>query len=177
MLGGCAVALQDWKRREVRAFSLFSGSARRKYHVSAEFKHARREISIRRIMKVDASVLLHSWSLAAAAATGRMIGARSATGTARAALFRPESDGPTYTDRGEVQPSFDNIHNPLPPGLGRPNDCLFADNHMVHAVPCFLTSAPCHYVDYCYCFTGHTRNTTALRHSSLPRVRPERTRL
>jgi hypothetical protein len=142
MLGGCAVSLQDCKRGEVRTFSHLSGPVRREYHVSAEFRHARRERSMRRIMEVDASVLLHSRSLAAAA-TGRMIDVRSAKAPARAALFRPESDGPTYTDLGEVQPSFDNIHNPLPPGSGRPNDCLFADNHMVHAVPCFLTTVNC----------------------------------
>jgi hypothetical protein len=103
VLGGFAVALQDCKRGEVHCFSHTAEPARREYHVSAEIKHARRERSIRRIMEVDASVLLHSWSLAAAATTGRMIDVRSTKATARAALFRPDPASSTYTDLDAVQ--------------------------------------------------------------------------
>jgi cytochrome c oxidase assembly protein Cox11 len=116
---------------------------------------------IRRIMEVDASVLLHSWSLAAAAMeVGRMIDVRSATATARA-LPVPMA---ASTDPVEVQPSTTSTtHFHLAQG-DRTTVYL---RTITWSMP-YHTLLYCRYVDFCYCFTGHISNTTALRHGNLP---------
>ena len=160
VLGGFAVGLQDCEpqRGESVDFQPFLMASRQSvsvmYQRSLHMPCGRDPT--RRIMEVDASVLLHSRSLAAAAME-RMIDVRSAAATARAALLRPESDAP-HTQ------TFNNIHNPLPPTWLRETERLFICGQS-HG-PC-RTLLSCRYIDYCYCFTGHTRNTTALRHGNL----------
>lgn len=107
---------------------------------------------IRRIIEVDASVLLHVWSLAAAT-SAQMIDMRSAAATARASLFRPESVSPTRTQTW-LRSSLRQQH-PLPPGSGRRNRTTVYLRTITWSMPypAFLRVRPCHYVDYCHCFT------------------------
>jgi hypothetical protein len=170
VLGGFAVGLQDCEpqRGESVDFQPFLIASRQS--VSVMYQRSLRmpggRDPTRRIMEVDASVLLHSRSLAAAAME-RMIDVRSAAATARADLLRPESDAPhTQT----CLRSFNNIHNPLPPTWLKETERLFICGQS-HG-PC-RTLLSCRYVNYCYRFAGHTRNTTAPRHGNLPPVRPE----